>query len=67
LAAQYAMHRGMWSPSLPAESGLATSLEFYRREIERRAVPSRGAFWAGRSDPWFLPSPCLSYRSFGKE
>jgi hypothetical protein len=41
LAAQYAMHRGMWSPSLPAESGLATSLEFYRREIERRRSLAR--------------------------
>jgi hypothetical protein len=26
----------MWSPALPAQSGLTTSLEFYRREIERR-------------------------------
>lgn len=36
LAGQYALNRGMWSPAAPADAALTPSLDFYRREIQRR-------------------------------
>jgi hypothetical protein len=30
------LNRGMWSPTLPADAGFNTGLEFCQREIERR-------------------------------
>jgi hypothetical protein len=37
LLGQYALNRGMWSPILPGDAALTTGLEYYRRELERRA------------------------------
>jgi hypothetical protein len=41
LAGLYAVHRGMWSPALPADSALTTSVEYYRGEVERQIILSR--------------------------
>jgi Flp pilus assembly protein TadB len=41
LAGMYAMHRGMWSPALPGDAALTTSLEYYRGEVERQVILSR--------------------------
>jgi hypothetical protein len=30
------LNRGMWSAPLPGDAGLATGIEFYRQEVERR-------------------------------
>ena len=35
LAGQYFLHRGMWTGAFPADAALRTSLEFYRRELQR--------------------------------
>lgn len=36
LAGQYFLNRGMWSAMLPGDAAFSTSLESYRREVERR-------------------------------
>ena len=40
-AGLYALHRGMWSPALPGDAALTTSLEYYRGEVERQVILSR--------------------------
>lgn len=41
LAGAYVTNRGMWSAGLPGDAALATGIEFYRREIQRRRSLSR--------------------------
>jgi hypothetical protein len=36
LAGQYFLQRGMWSATMPADAGLSTGVEYYRREIDQR-------------------------------
>jgi hypothetical protein len=38
LAGLYFLNRGMWSAVMPGDAGLATGLEFRRREIECRTA-----------------------------
>ena len=46
LAGQYFLNRGMWSAMLPGETALSSSLESYRREVERqRSLFSRFLLW----------------------
>jgi hypothetical protein len=46
LAGQYFLNRGMWSATLPVDAALSTSLESYRREVERqRSLFGRFMLW----------------------
>jgi hypothetical protein len=36
IAGQYFLNRGMWSATMPEDAALSTSLDSYRREVERR-------------------------------
>ena len=46
LAGLYFQNRGMWSAMLPADAGLSTGLESYRREVERwRSLSGRFMLW----------------------
>jgi uncharacterized membrane protein len=38
LIGQYFFHRGIWSATLPADAGVSSSIEVYRREIRRRQL-----------------------------
>ena len=47
LAGLYFLNRGMWSGVMPGDAGLATGLEFCRREIERqRDLVRRVLLWS---------------------
>ena len=46
LAGLYFQNREMWSAMLPADAGLSTGLESYRREVERRrSLSGRFMLW----------------------
>ncbi len=46
-AGQYFVNRRMWSPALPQDAALSTSLESYRREVERRrSLSGRFLLWS---------------------
>ena len=47
LVGLYFLHRGMWSPAMPADAGFSTGLEFCRREIgQRRDHLRRVLLWS---------------------
>jgi hypothetical protein len=62
LAGQFFLNRGMWSATLPGDAALSTTLESYRREVQRRRdLSGRFLLWTFAPLVLALIVPVLSF------